>query len=81
MEGLADIANKTQTHQRLPVISDIAGQKAIELGDQLANYKIDQAKKSGNTDAYLQAYQEQVDRYERLARARAVDPLSFDEGR
>jgi hypothetical protein len=76
MSALADIAAKTTAPHHVPSIADIAGQRALDLGDQFATQKMQEAAKAGNKDAYAAAAQEQLDRYERIARARAIDPAT-----
>jgi hypothetical protein len=62
--------------KKLPSIADVAGQQALQLGTELFNQQKDDAIKSGDKNAYLKAALEHQDRLERLARARAIDPVS-----
>lgn len=78
LSALADVAYKTVPRRSVksPGIADIAGQRALELGEQLTQQRMAQAAASGDKQAYANAVQEQIDRYERLARARAIDPVT-----
>ena len=79
MSALADIAAKTTATHHVPTFAEVVGQKALDAGDQLTQYKVNQAQAAGDKDAYFAALQERQDRLERLARARAIDPVSASQ--
>jgi hypothetical protein len=62
--------------KKLPSIADVAGAQALQLGTELFEHQKADAIKSGDNKAYWQAALEHQDRLERLARARAIDPVS-----
>jgi hypothetical protein len=62
--------------RKAPSIADVAGAQAMQLGKEIFDHQSGEAAKGNDTNAYWKAALEYQDRLERLARARAVDPVT-----
>jgi hypothetical protein len=81
LEALAGAAQKGAAAgsaiRKLPGIADVAGAQALQLGTNLFGTQQQQAAQAGDKQGYQKSKELQLEFLERLARARAVDPLAL----